>query len=138
MIAVAPEVTGVAEGPHQWNPPVDAGGHAQQVVVREVADDDVAFLGRRTDRPQIRSKVCRPSFLDEVGRGPRATGETPLEVAAADKEQPGIDANRPKGAAVQLGDGSGAGPLVCKNHQAHSHALKVISFSNSRRHTRYV
>jgi len=135
VIAVAPEVTGVAEGPHQWNPPVDAGGDAQQVIVGEVTDDDVALLGQSADRSHVRVDVGRKSFLDEAGRGPRATFETPLEVAAVDKEQPGIDADRPEGAAVQLGNGSGAGPLVCKNHQTHSHALKVISFSNSRGHT---
>ena len=114
---------------------VNAGGDAQQVVVGEVADDNLGLCGELADGAQIVLRMPRSSFLDQSRQGPSLVLEPSLEVAATDKEQLGIDADGPEGTAVRFGDGSGAGPLVCKNHQAHSHALKVISFSNCRRHT---
>ncbi len=132
VVGVAPDVTGVAEGTDKGNAPVDTGGHAQQLVVGEMTDDDFALPGLGSDRPKVRSEMCRASFTEEDGFGPLAFFEPPFEVATADEEQLRVDPGGVEGAAVEFGHGPGAGPLVGENNYADSHVRKVIYFSNSR------
>jgi len=114
-------VTGVAERSDQENASVDTGDYAQEVVVGEVADDDVAIIGQSACSQEIRSKMCRSSFLDEGGFGPRHAGETPLEVTAADEEQARVDSRAVQGTTVELGHSARAAPLVGENDHANSH-----------------
>jgi hypothetical protein len=91
VIRIAPNVAGVSEGADQRNAAVEAGGDAQQMVVGEERDDDVAGLCQSVDRSKIRPKLRRPPLLDETRHGPRAPAETAFEISATDEEQLGVD-----------------------------------------------
>jgi hypothetical protein len=125
MVRVASDVTGVAERANQRGVPMDPSGDTQEVVVREVADDDVAFAGQPGDQPEIRSEMRRPSFLHKAGHGPRARIETPLEVATADEEQACVDPCSVEGTTVELGHCTRTGPLVRENDHAHPHRQSI-------------
>jgi hypothetical protein len=121
VVGVSPDVAWVTELSDQENASVDTGGYAQEVVVGEVADDDVAFIGQSACSQEIRSKMCRSSFLDEGGFGPGHVGEAPLEVTAADEEQAGVDSRAMQGTTVEFGHSARAAPLVGENDHANSH-----------------
>jgi hypothetical protein len=121
VVGVSPDVAWVTERSDQGNASVDTGGYAQEVVVGKVADDDVAFIGQSASSQEIRSKMCRSSFLDEGGFGPRHVGETPLEVTAADEEKARVDSHAVQGTTVDLGHGTRASPLVGEDDHADSH-----------------
>jgi len=129
VVGIVPEVAGVAKRADQRNRAVDARRHTQQVVVGEVADDDVASCGQTGDCSEIRSKVGNRAFLDEAGLGPRDVFETSLEVATADEEKPRVDPGTVKGTTVELCHSTRASPLVGKDNHAYSHRQSIADGS---------
>ena len=121
VVRVASDVTGTAERAYQRGVPMNPVGYAKEVVVGEVADDDVTIRGQPGNRLEIRSKMRRPAFLEKAGHGPRVRFETSFEVAAADEEHTGVDPGSPERTTAELGHGSSAGPLVGENDHAHPH-----------------
>jgi hypothetical protein len=122
VVGITPDVAWAAECAYQRGAAMGAGGDAQEVVVGEVTDDDIALLGQTSDRSDIRSEVCRTSFLDKAGLGPRTIFEASLEVAPADEKQAPVDAGTVQGTTGELGHGTRAGPLVGEDDHADSHA----------------
>jgi hypothetical protein len=53
VVGVASDVGGVAERSNQRDSPMGAGGHAQEVVVGEVTDDDVGGIDQGSGCPDI-------------------------------------------------------------------------------------
>ena len=87
----------------------------------EMTDDDVALSGERFHRPDIRTKVGGQPFFGQARLCPVIPGETPFEVTTADEEQPSVDPGVVKSAAVELGNGTRAGPLVGEDDHADLH-----------------
>jgi hypothetical protein len=125
MVGVASDVAGVAERSNERDSTIDTGGHTQEVVVGEVTDDDVARVGQRSHRPDIRAKMCGSSLFDQPRRGPVMPGETPFEVATTDEEQPSVDPGVMKSAAGEFGNGTRSGPLVGKDDQTYPHRQSI-------------
>ena len=82
---------------------------------------DLPIAGKVSDRPEVRPKMCRSSFLEQLRCRPGATRQVALEIAAADKEQSRVDPCGTEGAARELCHRTGAGPLVREDNEAHPH-----------------
>jgi hypothetical protein len=131
VVRIVSDVAGAAERTDQQAAVVNPGGDAQEVVMGEMADDDVGFRGQRIHRPEIRTKVGEPSFLHQPGHSPVMSGETPLEVASADEKHPRVYSSAVQGTTAELGHGTRAGPLVGENDHARSHEQTLSPFSFS-------
>ena len=129
VVGISPETPRMAESSHQGNGSMHSGGKTQEVVVGEMGDDDVRFVGESFDGPDIASQLRGCSIFAEAGIGPFVAFESPFQIPPANEEKVCIDVGAAEGTAGQLGYGTGAGPFVGEHHETHSHRQSITKIS---------
>lgn len=125
MVRIPSDVARIAKCPHQWEPVVDTGGDAHEVIVGEVANDDIVLSREVSNRPDVESKMGRPAFLEKPRLGPFLAPETVFKVSAAYEQQARVHPGGVQCPALQLGHRAGAGPLVGGDNQCDSHRSSI-------------